>query len=68
MARLVAVDNPNLKPLPPAQTSVGLDLGINTVAVCGANVRPDQHELKGQLRKTSNGESSPEGGFPAIGN
>ncbi|MGG6263507.1 RNA-guided endonuclease InsQ/TnpB family protein [Leptolyngbya sp. AN03gr2] len=27
----------------------------HTVAVCGANVRPNQHELKGQLRKTSNG-------------
>ena len=24
----------------------------HTVAVCGANVRPNQHELKGQLRKT----------------
>jgi putative transposase len=40
----------------------------HTVAVCGANVRPDSHEVKGQLRKTSNGESSPEGGFPAVGN
>ncbi|KAM3097692.1 RNA-guided endonuclease InsQ/TnpB family protein [Phormidesmis sp. 146-12] len=28
----------------------------HTVAVCGANVRPDQHELKGRLRKTSNGK------------
>ena len=28
----------------------------HTVAVCGANIRPDQHELKGQLRKTSNGK------------
>jgi putative transposase len=25
------------------------------VIVCGANVRPDKHELKGRLRKTSNG-------------
>ncbi|GAP99344.1 RNA-guided endonuclease InsQ/TnpB family protein [Leptolyngbya sp. NIES-2104] len=28
----------------------------HTVAVCGANVRPDSHEVKGQLRKTSNGK------------
>jgi putative transposase len=28
----------------------------HTVTVCGANVRPDQHELKGQLRKTSDGK------------
>jgi putative transposase len=27
----------------------------HTVAVCGANVRPDSHESKGQLRKSSNG-------------
>ncbi len=27
----------------------------HTVAVCGANVRPDRHESKGRLRKTSNG-------------
>jgi len=27
----------------------------HTVAVCGANVRPDRHESKGQLRKSSNG-------------
>lgn len=40
----------------------------HTVAVCGANIRPDSHEVKGQLRKASNGESSPEGGFPAVGN
>ena len=26
------------------------------VIVCGANVRPDRHESKGQLRKTSNGK------------
>jgi putative transposase len=28
----------------------------HTVAVCGANVRPEQHELKGLLRKSSNGK------------
>jgi len=28
----------------------------HTVKVCGANVRPDQHKLKGQLRKSSNGK------------
>ncbi|MGG6269935.1 RNA-guided endonuclease InsQ/TnpB family protein [Leptolyngbya sp. AN03gr2] len=28
----------------------------HTVAVCGANVRPDQHELKGQLQKSGNGK------------
>ena len=28
----------------------------HTVKVCGANVRPDQHKLKGQLRKASNGK------------
>ncbi|KGF73550.1 transposase [Neosynechococcus sphagnicola sy1] len=27
-----------------------------TVAVCGANVRPDRHKSKGQLRKSSNGK------------
>jgi putative transposase len=27
----------------------------HTVQVCGANVRPDRHKLKGQLRKSSNG-------------
>ncbi|WP_290883631.1 zinc ribbon domain-containing protein [Fischerella sp.] len=27
----------------------------HTVAVCGANLRPDRHKSKGQLRKTSNG-------------
>lgn len=27
----------------------------HTVKVCGANVRPDWHKLKGQLRKSSNG-------------
>lgn len=27
----------------------------HTVAVCGANIRPDWHELKGQLRKTPRG-------------
>ncbi|WP_230967973.1 RNA-guided endonuclease InsQ/TnpB family protein [Nostoc sp. WHI] len=26
------------------------------VSVCGANIRPDRHESKGQLRKTSNGK------------
>ncbi|MCH9056843.1 transposase [Synechococcus sp. PCC 6716] len=26
------------------------------VSVCGANVRPDEHTLKGQLRKSSNGK------------
>ena len=26
------------------------------VIVCGANVRPDRHKSKGQLRKTSNGK------------
>jgi transposase len=28
----------------------------HTVQVCGANVRPDRHKLKGQLRKSSNGK------------
>lgn len=28
----------------------------HTVAVCGANVRPDRHESKGQLRKSGNGK------------
>jgi putative transposase len=28
----------------------------HTVTVCGANVRPDRHFAKGQLRKTSNGK------------
>ncbi len=28
----------------------------HTVAVCGASVRPDGHESKGQLQKTSNGK------------
>lgn len=28
----------------------------HTVTVCGANVRPDRHKSKGQLRKTSNGK------------
>ncbi|MCI3280112.1 transposase [Synechococcus sp. PCC 6717] len=28
----------------------------HTVSVCGANVRPDEHTLKGQLRKSSNGK------------
>ena len=28
----------------------------HTVAVCGANIRPDRHELKGQLRKTRKGK------------
>ncbi len=27
----------------------------HTVEVCGANIRPDRHELKGQLRKTCKG-------------
>ena len=28
----------------------------HTVEVCGANIRPDQHKLKGQLRKTPRGK------------
>jgi putative transposase len=36
----------------------------HTVAVCGANVRPDRHELKGQLRKPNNGESTSTERFP----
>jgi putative transposase len=28
----------------------------HTVAVCGANIRPDGHKSKGQLRKSSNGK------------
>ncbi|MBD2501102.1 RNA-guided endonuclease InsQ/TnpB family protein [Anabaena azotica] len=28
----------------------------HTVTVCGANIRPDRHFAKGQLRKTSNGK------------
>lgn len=28
----------------------------HTVAVCGANIRPDRHKSKGQLRKSSNGK------------
>ena len=28
----------------------------HTVKVCGANIRPDRHESKGQLRKSSNGK------------
>jgi putative transposase len=36
------------------------------VSVCGANIRPDRESSKGQLRNSSNGESSAVLGFPQV--
>jgi putative transposase len=50
----------------PSCLTTGIDRDINAsknvlaaglaVSVCGANIRPDRHSSKGQLRKTSNGK------------
>jgi putative transposase len=42
-----------------------LDAGL-AVSVCGANIRPDNRTIEGQLRKTSNGESSAVLGSPQV--
>jgi|GEM_PF-6626251 len=41
-------------------------LNSNVEEVCGANVRPDRHSSKGQLRNSRNGESGAVLGFPQV--
>ena len=38
----------------------------HTVAVCGANIRPDNHEVKGQLRKTRGRNAGTISGISAV--